>query len=199
MGHVGVMASALPENLRTSASPRIVELGAGDGHFFLRVARRLRSKWPSAEATLVDRLDSVDPAIRDKFKALGWGIRTETMTASEWLQQASPGTADAIICNLFLHQFHTEELTEMLRLAARCADLLIALEPRRSWLSRTGGRFLWASGCGPVTRHDADISIRAGFSGNELTAIWPEANNWALTERPAGVFSHLFIARRKEK
>lgn len=197
MGHPQLMGDALSEHLHTPNPPRIVELGAGDGHFLLNVARRLQPKWPSAEATLVDRLDSFDPAIRERFNSLGWGARTDIKTASEWLRQSRPGIADAIISNLFLHQFQNAELAEMLRLAARSAGVLIALEPRRSWLTRTTGRLLWMIGCSPVTRHDADISIRAGFSGSELSAIWPDAENWELTERSAGLFSHLFIARRR--
>lgn len=196
MGHLGLMAAALLENLPESKR-RVVELGAGDGHFLLNVARRLRPKWPAAEATLVDRIDSFDPAIREHFNILGWGVGTEIKTASDWLRDSRPGTADAIIANLFLHQFRNDELAEMLRLAAHSVDVLIALEPRRAWPSRMTGRLLWLVGCGPVTRHDANISIRAGFFGRELSAIWPDAENWTLTERPAGLFSHLFIARRK--
>jgi hypothetical protein len=199
MGHRGLMARALRNHLPKSNSPRIVELGAGDGHFLLNVSRRLRSTWPEADATLVDRLDSFDPKIRDRFNRLGWRVHTEIKTASEWLQEAPPGTADAIISNLFLHQFPDEELVEMMRWAARSANVVIALEPRRSWPSRWAGRFLWAIGCGPVTRHDADISIRAGFFGHELSALWPDTENWVLTERAAGLFSHLFIARRKDQ
>lgn len=198
MGHLRIMADVLSEYFRPSALPRIVELGAGDGHFLLGVARRLRTKWPIAEATLVDRLDSFDPEIRDRFNSVGWSVRTEIRTASNWLRQSIPGTADAIICNLFLHQFRVEELTEMLQLAGRRTGLFIALEPRRSWRSRLTGRLLWLIGCGPVTRHDAEISVRAGFYGPELSAIWPADKNWIVTERSAGLFSHLFIARRKE-
>jgi hypothetical protein len=150
-----------------------------------------------AEVTLVDRLDSFGPKIHDRFNSLGWRVRTEIKTASEWLRQSHPGTADAIICNLFLHQFQRDELAEMMQSAARSADALIALEPRRSWLPRLSGGLLWIIGCGPVTRHDADISIRAGFYGPELSAIWPDEKNWNLTERSAGLFSHLFMARRK--
>lgn len=191
------MARALVEHLRGCNAPRIVELGAGDGHFLLSVANRLRSQWPSAEATLVDRLDSFDSQIQPRFNDLGWRIRVETRTALEWLRQSPPGAADAIICNLFLHQFRDEELAEMLGLAARTANLLIAIEPQRSSLARLAGRLLWIIGCGPVTLHDADLSVRAGFNGNELSTIWPDAKNWVLTERPARPFSHLFIARRK--
>jgi hypothetical protein len=198
MGHPGLMAAALSENLPGSSPPRIVELGAGDGHFLLNVARHLHSKWPTAEATLVDRLDAFDPAIRERFNRFGWTVRTELMTAIEWLRQSRPGTANAIISNLFLHQFRGDELADMLRRASGSADVIVALEPRRTRLSRIGGRLLWIIGCNPVTRHDAGISIRAGFCGSELSALWPEPENWLLTERSAGLFSHLFIARRKE-
>jgi Methyltransferase domain len=209
MRHPPTMAAALLKNLRDTTegtphkgtrpaivTPRIVELGAGDGHFLLAVAQRLRSKWPAGEATLVDRLDSFEPKIGERFKRLGWRVRTEKKTAMEWLQQSPPGTADAIICNLFLHQFQASELTEMLQLAARSTGLLVALEPSRSWMSRACGGLLWAIGCGQVTRHDAAISIRAGFDKRELSELWPDKQNWSLTERPAGLFSHLFIARR---
>ncbi|MGH7941359.1 MAG: methyltransferase domain-containing protein [Limisphaerales bacterium] len=196
MGHPAIMAAAILEHLRDSTTPRLVEIGAGDGHFMLTVAQRLRSKWPSVEATLVDRLDSFDPATAKCFECLGWRIHTEKKAAAKWLEPSQPGVADAIICNLFLHQFQTAELTEMLRLAASRVRLFIALEPRRSWLSRLSGRLLWVIGCGPVTRHDAGISIRAGFCGRELSIIWPDRQNWSLTERSAGLFSHLFIARR---
>ncbi|HTV42107.1 MAG TPA: class I SAM-dependent methyltransferase [Candidatus Sulfotelmatobacter sp.] len=196
MGHPPIMARALLEHLRGRNAPRIVELGAGDGHFLLSVANRLRQQWPSAEVTLVDRLDSFDPEIKARFNDLGWHVHTEIKTATEWLRQASAGGADAIVFNLFLHQFRDEELTEMLGLAARTTNLLVALEPRRSWLAKLSGRLLWVIGCGPVTRHDAEISVRAGFCGNELCAIWPNKIDWSLIERPAGLFSHLFIARR---
>ena len=196
MGHPPLMARALLEHLRGCNAPRIVEVGAGDGHFLLSVARRLRRQWPSAEATLVDRLDSFDPEVQARFNGLGWSVRTEIKTATEWLRRSSAGSADAIVFNLFLHQFKDEELTEMLGLAARTTNLLIAIEPRRSQISRLSGSLLWLIGCGPVTRHDADVSVRAGFYGEELSAIWPNKKDWSLIERPAGLFSHLFIARR---
>jgi hypothetical protein len=56
---------------------------------------------------------------------------------------------------------------------------------------------LWVVGCNDVTRHDAVVSVRAGFAGKELSPLWPEAPDWELAEHAAGSFSHLFIARRK--
>jgi len=192
------MAGVLQEHLPGPGNAQIVELGAGDGHFLLSVAENLQVKWPGATATLVDRLDTLDPQTREQFKCLGWDVRVEIAEASEWLRDTSRQPARIIISNLFLHHFQPEQLAGLLRLAANSSCSVIALEPRRSWLPRLCGRLLWVIGCGPVTRHDAGISIRAGFAGDEISALWPDKKNWELVERPAGLFSHLFIARRKD-
>jgi hypothetical protein len=198
MSHAKIMASALQENAPGHRTQELVELGAGDGHFLLSVAKRLNERWTGTRATLVDRLKVVDPQTCDEFSHLGWHVKAEVAEAAAWLREAPPETSRTIISNLFFHQFHTEQLTEMLQFATGSASRVIALEPRRSWLPRFCGRFLWVIGCGAVTRHDAHISIRAGFSGSELSALWPDKKNWTLTEQPAGLFSHLFIARRKD-
>jgi phospholipid N-methyltransferase len=198
MNHPRTLARALAENLKNNQGCRIAELGAGDGHFLFSVARRLQKQYPGAEAILVDRLNAFDPQLAEHFKALGWRAQLEISEVTEWLRRSTPDSSDAIISNLFLHQFRVEELHEMLLLAAHTTRLFVALEPSRSWLPRLCGHFLWTIGCNSVTRHDANISIRAGFSGRELSALWPKDNKWELTERPAGLFSHLFIARRKD-
>ena len=56
------------------------------------------------------------------------------------------------------------------------------------------GQVIWVLGCNEVTRHDAVVSVRAGFTGNELSAAWPPGD-WQLEERVAWPFTHLFIAR----
>jgi hypothetical protein len=197
MNHRKMMATVLREYFPAEAPRRSVELGAGDGHFLWSVARRLH--WSDAEAVLVDRLDALDPQMADSFRRIGWRVKLELAEAAEWLRQATPHSTGAVISNLFFHQFETAALTELLQLAARTAPVVIALEPRRGWLPKLVGPWLWAIGCGPVTRHDARISIRAGFLRQEISALWPDPENWTLIERPAGLFSHLFIARRKEE
>jgi hypothetical protein len=198
MNHPQLMAHALSENLSEVGPHIITELGAGDGHFLLSVARRLRHHWQVAHAILVDRQDTFDPAIRHAFEHMKWRVRVETADAFEWLRKSHADKTNAMICNLFLHHFQGQELDELLQLAARSARVFVALEPRRAWLPRLCGHLLWVIRCNSVTRHDAGISIRAGFSGRELSAIWPNKEKWHLTERPSGLFSHLFIARRKD-
>jgi hypothetical protein len=192
MNHPAILATVLNRSFSGRIPGRIAEIGAGDGHFLLAVARRMRH--PQVEAVLVDRLDALDSQTLVEFRAVGWTAHSETADAAEWLRRNS---ADLIISNLFLHQFASEPLAELLQLSASSARAVIALEPRRAWLPKFCGRMLWAIGCNSVTRHDARVSIRAGFRGGEISALWPDKKNWELMERPVGFFSHLFIARQK--
>jgi hypothetical protein len=102
---------------------------------------------------------------------------------------------DAIVANLFLHHFDDAELQRMLGLVAMRTRAFIACEPRRSPTALTGARLLGLVGCNDVTRHDSVVSVRAGFAGTELTALWPKVDGWRLEERARGVFSHGFVAR----
>ena len=73
----------------------------------------------------------------------------------------------------------------------------MVVEPRRSALARAGTRLLFLIGCNDVTRHDALVSVEAGFTGWEITALWPADPAWeAPVEARAGLFSHVFSARK---
>jgi hypothetical protein len=74
--------------------------------------------------------------------------------------------------------------------------LFIACEPRRSAPALAASRLVGLIGCNGVTRHDAVASVRAGFTGSELSALWPAGPGWKLHEGAAGLFSHRFMARR---
>ena len=194
--HPRIMARTLQEGLSIHRPLEITELGAGDGHFLWRVAYRLRKQWPTAEATLVDRLDAFDPLMRNRFSLLGWRIHAEVADATDWLRRAPPKANGVILCNLFLHQLRREQLAELFCLAARSTRVVIALEPRREWWTYAYSHLLWMNGSGPITRHDGPVSIRAGFGGREISALWPDSQRWQLTEHRSGFFSHLFVARR---
>ena len=194
MKHPEIMARNLFKQLKALPNPRVVELGAGDGNFLLNVVRQAPAC--TGELLLVDQVAAFDPEINDGFNRAGWRVKTEIADVFGWLGKADANVADAIVCNLFLHHFRPPALAELLRLAARCTNVFIGLEPRRSWFSMLCGRFLWCIGCGPVTRHDAAISLRAGFTGRELSLQWPDPTEWQIEERPAGLFSHIFIARQ---
>ena len=198
MGHAKVMARALRSTSNGQSGGRLVDLGAGDGSWLLRVAGRLGSKWRGTSALLLDRLNIVAPESRRGFEALGWRTEVVEAEASAWLERPDASGCDVMLANLFLHHFSETQLTGMLLAAARQARVFIALEPRRSKRSLFFSHLLWFIGCSHVTRYDAPISVRAGFAGRELSRLWPAGQSWRLNERPVRSFSHLFIAQRKE-
>jgi len=195
MGHAGVFAQALPARTDTSRPIHLVELGAGDGTFLLRLARNWAQRGVRAHVTLVDRLDLLAPQTRHAFASLNWTLDYVREDVLSWLEN-TPATADAMLANLFLHHFPDDSLKNLLRLAARKTRNFIACEPRRAPLALTAARWLWLIGCNAVTRHDAVVSVRAGFRGRELSTLWPEAPGWRSNERPTGLFSHCFSAQR---
>ncbi|MDQ5850247.1 MAG: methyltransferase domain-containing protein [Pseudomonadota bacterium] len=171
---------------------KIADLGAGDGSVMLSVARRLQR--PGVELTLVDRSPVVADSTLRAFSKFGWAPVVVGEDAFNFLRRKS--NCDAIVANLFLHHFDDERLAQLLALAATRAPLFIACEPRRSRLAVGASRLLGLIGCNDVTRHDALVSVRAGFSGDELSELWPKAPGWRLSEGPAWPFSHLFVAQR---
>ena len=194
MRNHAVMADALQEALNRHTPRQITELGAGDGHFLLRVAQKISPGWPDVNAILLDRQQNVTPATLAAFANLGWHAETVVADVFDW-SQTSPASG-VVIANLFLHHFEGARLVELLQLTSQRAKLFIAIEPRRASWVLFCSRLLWAIGCNEVTRHDAVASVRAGFSGHELSAFWPDKQNWQLAEHRVGAFSHLFIARK---
>jgi hypothetical protein len=198
MGNAGAVARAISGSLRGSLrdGARIADLGAGDGTFMLRVAKKMRPRPVGVELALVDRAGAIARETSAGFRCLQWQATAHAADAAEWLRGARTGV-DLIVANLFLHHFEALALRELARLASERTRVLVACEPRRSGVALAGSRALALLACGPETRHDAVASVRAGFQGAELSQAWPAAG-WDLRETPSGLFSHLFIARRRE-
>jgi Methyltransferase domain len=174
----------------------LIELGAGDGTFMLALAKRLAPRWPNVQVTLVDRQNIVTERTRHAFHNLGWQAETISRDVFDFLRGAAPGCADMVLANLFLHHFERDSLAKLLGETARLADAFAACEPWRAGSGLIGSRLLWAIGCNGVTRHDALVSVRAGFRGRELSELWPSDDDWRLQEGAALPFTHCFLARR---
>lgn len=198
MGNARQMARALFGAGDEPAPERIAELGAGDGEFLFSVAKRSqrRKHGVKTRAVLVDKHHLLRDKTRARFTAVGWIVRSVAADVFCYLDD-HPDRADATLANLFLHHFETESLKRMLDLASRGTKVFVAVEPRRAGLPFLFSQMLWGLGCNSVTRNDAPISVRAGFSDGELSALWPDDENWTLVERRAGLFSHFFMAQRK--
>jgi hypothetical protein len=150
-----------------------------------------------AKIRLVDRQNLIQPATLDAFKRLDCEAEIIVADVLGWLESRPIEAGAVMIANLFLHHLDEAELRDLFRLVAASADLFAACEPRRAGLALFGSRLLGLIGCNEVTRHDAVVSVAAGFSGMELSALWPDPARWEMQEEAAGLFSHLFMASRQ--
>jgi hypothetical protein len=160
----------------------IAEIGAGDGNVALQVANHCGR---CSDLYLVDRNPCVSRPMPN--------VHVVEADVFEWLKRAPK--IDVIIANLFLHHFSDDALREMFELCASRANCFVAAEPRRNRFAEWFARRVGWIGCNEVTQHDADISVRAGFTGRELSALWPR-DDWRLNEHRACLFTHFFTAIR---
>ena len=192
-GSAAILAGAIAR--AATRPPRIlVDLGAGDGSLALRLARRLSARWPDVRLRLVDRTPSIASSTLAAIAQTCWQVETVAADAEEWCRSGAGESADIVVANLFLHHFGDEALSRLLHAVAARTSIFAASEPRRGAVALAGSRLLGLIGCNDVTRHDAVVSVRAGFARNELSALWPR-DGWSLSEGRAGWSSHLFVAR----
>ena len=196
MGQPGITAGLLRANVKQPPK-RLLEIGSGDGTFMLRVARKLARNWPGVEVTLLDRQDLVAEECHRGFEALGWRLKVVTADIFEWLDRPrgdgpEGGIFDAISTNLFLHHFEDAPLSRLLHGLARRAPVFIATEPLRARFPLLASSMLRVVGANDVTRNDAPASVRAGFRGQEISALWPADPAARLEERRRGLFTHVF-------
>jgi SAM-dependent methyltransferase len=194
MRNHSIMANALQAAANGPTPRQIVELGAGDGNLLLRVARKIAPRCQGTKIILLDRQKNVTSRTLDSFASLHWHAEIKKADVFDWLPTA--GELDIVVANLFLHHFEEARLRKLFRALADRARLLVAIEPHRTAWPLFCCRLLWMIGCNAVTRHDARISVRAGFAGNELSTLWPANSGWHLTEHRSGFFSHQFVARK---
>lgn len=196
MGAAGILARALTADADAVAPQRMIEFGAGDGSLMLRLARQLAPRWPGVHVVLLDRQHCVAPDTRDAFARLGWTLEVKQADVADWVAGAAGEHFDIALANLFIHHFDDERIRHLFNAISARADLFVACEPRRASLPLLASRLVVLLGANEVTRLDAVASVRAGFQGVELSSLWPANPAWELGERSAGLFSHLFRARR---
>ncbi len=199
MAAPSLLATSLDALLTGAPGAPLLELGAGDASLTLRVAQRLSGRWPGITLGLLDLQPCVSEATMKGFHALGWDVHVIQADVLDWLRRPeAEGTRRPIVfANLFLHHFEGARLQALLAGIADRAQAFICLEPRRSAAALLGSYLLGAIGCNDVTRHDAVVSVRAGFASQELSSCWPNDGAWLLRETAAGLFSHRVEAERK--
>lgn len=196
MGNAAIVAKRLEESCAHGSLRRIAEIGAGDGTFMLRLAQNISRPPRDVIVVLLDQQDIVGAQTLERFSSLRWQAQPVAADVFGWLAGPVGEVFDAIVANLFLHHFEPARLAALLSLIATRTRVFIACEPRRSGFALAGSHMLWAVGCNDVSRHDAAVSVRAGFEGEELSALWPQTSEWRVQECARGLFSHCFVASR---
>ena len=196
MGAAGIL---LHELISTPTLPkRIIEFGAGDGCLMLRLAKHLSLRWAGVHVVLLDRQNLVDHQTLNDFARIGWSVEIVQMDINEWAASGGVRWFDIAIANLFIHHFDGGQIARLFGALSTCTEMFVACEPRRGHLPLLASHLVGLIGANEVTRKDAVLSVKAGFCESELSSLWPSsAPNWRLVERRAGLFSHLFIARRQ--
>ncbi|HEX5281119.1 MAG TPA: hypothetical protein VFW28_13650 [Micropepsaceae bacterium] len=178
------------------APNQIVELGGGDGVFIIALARRLARQWPGLRIITVDRQSIITPATIAAVGRLGWTMEPVTADVFEFLKRRNPDSPAVFMANLFLHHFSRDGLRSLFQAIAPHARAFAACEPRRGPGGLVSSKLLWAIGCNDVSRHDAQVSVRAGFRDHEISPLFPDVARWNLLEGAGFPFTHCFAARR---
>ena len=182
--------------LKERQCARIVDLGAGDGDVLLGLARRHARAWSHIDLELLDLQPVIDERKLAICRALGFRVIVTRADVFDWVARPTPDSASIIVANLFLHHFDTDRLRELLQAIAKRASAFVCCEPRRSRFALACSGLLGIA-CNDVTLHDARVSVRAGFRGRELSALWPQDDGWSIDERAMGPFTHRFRAVRR--
>ena len=195
MGNRSTLVAALAPLRPHDGKVHLHELGAGDGDLLSRVAQSLGPAWRGTQAILVDKNDAISTAARDRLEAAGWVCQLCIKDVFDWCRDGTLKPPAIVVTNLFLHHLDRDAIARLFEAVARPGIHFVALEPRRSRFALISSRLVGLIGCNAVTRHDAPASVRAGFHANDLANLWPARSGWFLTERRAGWFGHLFVAR----
>jgi len=181
-----------------SGPPRsLADLGCGDAHLLAQI---LPLAFPGGgngcHLLLVDRQPCVSPATLAQFHQQHWQPVVLSATAFSWARSTT--SVDLVLANLFLHHFQDDPLAQLFNEINRLAHRFAAAEPHRGLAGAIGSRLLRLLGCHFVTRHDARVSVAAGFRAKELSQLWPSSTTWSLQEKRTGPFTHFFSAERKD-
>jgi hypothetical protein len=195
--NAGFMSRSLKDYFADEIPSVLLDIGGGDGTFMLRVAQRLAPRWRNVTVMLLDQQDLVDSKTRESFAALNWKIEAVVADVFDFLEQTKASSVPGITANLFLHHFQHEQLARLLGHVARSTPLFVACEPRRAKLSLRLSQLAWVVGCNDLSCYDAAASALAGFRSNELSALWPNRDEWQLHECVTLPFSQFFVARRE--
>lgn len=143
----------------------VCELGAGDGALSRKLLRHGICTAPE--------LHAVDLAVQPE----NWPA-SAVWHRGDLFAMKLPD-CKILIANLFLHHFTPEQLALLGSRLSPKTRLIVAAEPARYRMHQLSGKLFSAlTRLNPVTRHDMQVSIRAGFRGDELPRSLGLGSDW---------------------
>lgn len=186
MGNFRWFRRALPRELRPG--DRILELGAGTGDLGLALREACGGK--------AIRYCGLDLWSRPPEWPAAWDwIREDLLSFQHYSEYT------ILVANLILHQFSDFDLE---RIGVRVKDsrirLILANEPRRHKIHQGQLQLLRPFGLHPISRHDGNVSVAAGFQGAELAErLGLTDAEWNVEIRSGFLGWYRLIAKRKEQ
>ncbi len=163
---------------------QLTELGAGDGALSLKLAEQRLCQ--------THDLHAFDLAPRPA----SWPADAAWTQGDLFAQNLPP--SQVLIANLFLHHFQAEQLHLLGSRIAPETQLILAAEPARYRIHSFMGRlFCSLAQLNWVTRYDMQVSIRAGFRGQELPDFLGLDSSWEISVRETVFGGYRMMARRK--
>lgn len=195
LGQIGLWTRWFLKHYPVRPPSSFADLGAGDGSLLGTVLLRAYPRGGhGARIFFIDRQPVVPESTLGHLRRCNWLPSVITGDVLAWLEEGPP--LEAALANLFLHHFDDLGIQRLFSALARKCRSFAAAEPRRRHLALWAARSLGLIGCHPVTRHDACVSVAAGFRGQELSALW-NLSGWKVFEGSSGPFTHFFSAQKK--
>ena len=163
---------------------QITELGAGDG--------ALSHKLAEQKLCQTRDLHAFDLAPRPA----SWPADAAWTQGDLFAQNLPP--SQVLIANLFLHHFQAEQLHLLGSRIAPETQFILAAEPARYRIHTfMGSLFCSLTQLNWVTRYDMQVSIRAGFRGQELPHFLGLDSSWEISVWETVFGGYRMMARRK--
>lgn len=182
MGNYRWFQQVLPQVLKPGDA--LLELGAGSG----QLANHLKAAVPALQSINYSGLDLAPPP--DDWPPNAWH-QADLIAFDRYAD------FPCVAGNLILHQFTDEQIRSFAPAIAHCRALLFnePLRSRRNAITyRIAARFTLSY----VSRHDGEVSIRAGFRQGELAALLNlDDSRWTVHEAASVTGAYRLIAVRR--
>lgn len=174
---------------RLPGACNILELGAGDGSLGMYLHRQ-------AKSTAITGYTGLDLIPVPPNWPAGWHWIDQDLRTHDF----ATANQDVLLGNLILHQFDDETLRSLgKRLLNSRLRLILLNEPSRKRFHMWQVALTRLLGVHPVTLHDANVSIRAGFRRNELAeTLGIRENAWEITFSDTFMGANRLICKRRQ-